>query len=58
MGYPVVGERCESGRIGLTANEVTSIRGPRVQIPPSPLTSPVATAPADLTSYLRREARV
>ena len=30
-------ERCESGRIGLTANELTSNRGPRVQIPPSPL---------------------
>src|SRR5205807_2480872 len=29
-------ERCESGRIGLTANEVT-FTGPRVQIPPSPL---------------------
>src|SRR4051794_11925818 len=31
-------ERCESGRIGLTANEVT-FTGPRVQIPPSPLGS-------------------
>ena len=30
-------ERCESGRIGLTANELTVSTGPRVQIPPSPL---------------------
>ena len=29
-------ERCESGRIGLTANELTWVTGPRVQIPPSP----------------------
>jgi hypothetical protein len=34
---PETEERCESGRIGLTANELTSNRGPGVQIPPSPL---------------------
>ena len=34
---PVSLERCESGRIGLTANESTWKLGPRVQIPPSPL---------------------
>ena len=29
-------ERCESGRIGLPAKELYSIRVPRVRIPPSP----------------------
>ncbi len=38
-------ERCESGRIGLTANEVT-FTGPRVQIPPSPLAGRAAFGPA------------
>ena len=33
-GWPQ--ERCESGRIGRTANALTFTRGPRVQIPPSP----------------------
>ena len=29
-------ERCQSGRTGLTRNQVCSLRVPRVRIPPSP----------------------
>ena len=51
----MVKERCESGRIGLTANELTSNRGPGVQIPPSPLRSaaPVGAPAAPLVNPSR-----
>lgn len=44
-----VRDRCESGRIGFTANEVT-FRGPWVQIPPCP---PVALDPIQWTTLLQ-----